>query len=70
MKKKINCFIPFGNPKDTIQTVKELLIPTKSAYRGVNVFSLTVSTLQVRLKQLLTTQMMPAIFCFTRNRPR
>lgn len=24
MKKKINCFIPFGNPKDTIQTVKEL----------------------------------------------
>lgn len=24
MKKKINCFIPFGNPEDTMQTVKEL----------------------------------------------
>ena len=24
MKKKINCFIPFGNPKDTIQTVKRI----------------------------------------------
>lgn len=24
MKKKINCFIPFGSPEDTMQTVKEL----------------------------------------------
>ena len=24
MKKKINCFIPFGTPEDTMQTVKEL----------------------------------------------
>lgn len=83
MKKKINCFIPFGNPKDTIQTVKELQASelvnkiyllsadtNKECLPGVNVSSLTVSTLQVRLKQLLTTQMMPAIFCFTRNRPR
>lgn len=24
MKKKMNCFIPFGTPEDTMQTVKEL----------------------------------------------
>lgn len=24
MKKKINCFIPFGAPEETMQTVKEL----------------------------------------------
>ena len=26
MKKKINCFIPFGTPEDTMQTVKELQV--------------------------------------------
>ncbi len=50
MKKKINCFIPFGTPEDTMQTVKELQVselvnkiyllgwsPVRKLFRGVNI---------------------------------
>ena len=83
MKKKINCFIPFGNPKDTIQTVKELQASelvnkiyllsadtNKECLPGCECLLINGLYSTSTIKQLLTTQMMPAIFCFTRNRPR